>query len=97
MADATPKVNGPAAKLICQALGFDNVTKIAEATGWNRSVLSSVFSGARTAGLDLAIALSHLTGQPVHVFLGPSDPKAAFLAAARAQGLELVDTDGMAS
>ena len=96
MSDSDPTVNGPAARLICQALGYDNVSHIAKAIGWNRSVLSSVFSGNRRGGLDLAIKLSELTKQPVHVFLGPADPKAAFLAAARAQGLELVDTEGAA-
>lgn len=82
-----PTVNGPAAKLICQALGHDNVSHIAKAIGVNRSTLSLIFSGQRRGGLDLAMKLSGLTGQPAHVFFGPTDPKAAFVAAARAAGI----------
>ncbi len=83
------RVNGPAAKLICEAAGHGNVSHIAKRIGWNRSTLSLIFSGHRYGGLDLAHKLAELTGYPAHVFLGPNNPKAALAAAARSAGIEV--------
>lgn len=92
---AEPTVNGPAAKLICQALGHDNVSHIAKAIGYNRTTLSLIFSGTRRGGLDLAMKLSGLTGQPAHVFFGPDDPKRALADAARAAGITAADLEAV--
>lgn len=91
-----PTVNGPAAKLILAGLGHTNVSHIAKALGENRSVLSSVFSGKRKGGLMLAIKLAQFSGQPAHVFLGPPNPKRAFMDAAKVMGLSAADFGGAA-
>lgn len=88
-----PSVNGPAAKLILAAFGYDNVTHLAREIGENRSALSLIFSGKRRGGLHLAIKFAQLTKQPAHVFLGPPDPRQAFIAAAKAMGLTAADLE----
>lgn len=91
-----PCVNGPAARLILRLHGHDNVTHTADLLGENRSTLSLIFSGKRKGGLALALKLARLTGEPAHVFLGPPDPKRAFVEAARAMGLSAADFEDVA-
>lgn len=86
-------VNGPAAKLILKLHGHTNVSRTAELLGENRSVLSSVLSGKRRAGLDLAIKLADLTGEPAHVFLGPRDTRSALVDIAKAMGISASDLE----
>lgn len=90
------RVNGPAAKILCAHAGFPNVSRIAAEIDVNRSHLSSVFSGKREGGVDLAIKLQRLTGYPAHYFLGPPNARKALIEAARAQGITPEDLEGAA-
>lgn len=82
---ASADLNRETVRSLCTSLGIDSTAELARRAGMERTLVSKILSGDRTAHGSHVLKFARALKVPPIVLLGPSDPDAA-LAALEAEG-----------